>query len=149
MKLIFSDLSKRQLKIKFISKYRLGSNLFLDGKVLPLMKITSVQIINTKSPIEQELKKLQKESGERIDKINRESNGFTILSLGSGWHEEDIAECGEDVVSQFINESPGQGNLITKISLFFHNAWVLRLGSGVILILVALIIKELLANNAL
>ncbi len=148
-KLIFSDLSKRQLRKKFIYKYRLGSELFLEGRVLSLMSVKSVQVIRTALPIEKELKKLQKESGERIDRINRESNSFKLVSVGSGWHQEDIVESGENVVSQFISESPGQGTLITRTIAFLHNAWVLRLGSGVILIIVALIIKRLWENNAL
>ena len=115
---------------------------------MSLMSVKSLEIIRTDSPIKVELKKLQKESGERIDKFNRESQSAVLLSIGSGWEDEDIVECGENVTPHFITEAPGQGTWKTRLGVFFHNAWVLRLGSGVILIVVALIIKSLWLDNA-
>jgi hypothetical protein len=98
--------------------------------------------METSEPLDDALKRLQKESRERIDRLNRESDSVVIISAGSGWQEKDVVECGKEVTGKYIIGPPGEGTWLTKISAILHNPWVLSIGGGLALIVIGAIIKK-------
>ena len=64
------------------------------------------------------------------------------MSAGSGWHNEDIAECGTDVTSKYISAPPGLGTWLTKSGALLNSPWVLRVLGGVALLVFGLVIKQ-------
>lgn len=98
---LFGDLTKAELKKRFLRPYKLAKPVLKENRVVDLAGVTGVHIIETDKPLDAALKQLQVESNERIDRFNREAGGVFIVSAGSGWVNEDVVHCGEDVTAKF------------------------------------------------
>ncbi|QGT77771.1 hypothetical protein GM160_02060 [Guyparkeria halophila] len=133
---LFGDLTKTELKRRFIRPYKLARSVLKENRVVNLSCVTSVHVIETDKPLDVALKHLRVESNERIDSLNRESGGVFIISAGSGWVAEDIVHCGRDVTAQYVTSPPGEGTLASHALAFLHNPWVLRVGGGLLIIVV-------------
>ncbi|MDP0562006.1 MAG: hypothetical protein QS721_06630 [Candidatus Endonucleobacter sp. (ex Gigantidas childressi)] len=143
---LFGDLTEKDLKRRFLRQYQLGKSVLKENQVVNLGNVVVVEIIRTSDPLKEALKNLQKKSNDRIDQMNRESSGFMIISVGSGWVNEDIVHCGEDVTLKYVSAPPGGGTPITKIIAFIHSPWVLSLGGGIALIVIGILVKKCFGN---
>ena len=139
---LFGDLSDKDLRRRFLRQYQLGKSVLKENRVIDLGHVVAVQIIRTTEPLEKALKRLQKESNEQIEHLNRESNGLVIISAGSGWVNEDIVHCGEDVTPQYVTAPPGDGTPMTKIIAFLHSPWVLSIGGGLALLVISIFVAR-------
>lgn len=139
---LYGDFSERDLRRKFLRNYQLGKSVMKDSQVVDLSKITSVKIIKTSVTLDAALEQLQKDSNERIDRLNRESSSLAIVSPGRGWKQEHITECGEEVTDKYISEPPGQGTWLTSLSTILGNPWVLSIGGGLVLLVLGAIVKK-------
>jgi hypothetical protein len=110
-----------------------GKDIFSSGEILPIASISRVKVIKTDDPKDIELEKLRKESRNKTDEFNRNSS-VVLISLGRGYHDEDIIHCGNDVTSEFIDTAPGEGTRLQRFIKALHNPWVVRIGGGVLLI---------------
>ncbi|MCC5879711.1 MAG: hypothetical protein JJU03_07445 [Idiomarina sp.] len=133
---LFGDLSKAELKKRFIRPYSLAKPVLKENRVVNLANVTVVHIIETEQPLDAALKLLQVESNERIDRLNRESTGAFIVSAGSGWVNEDIVHCGEDVTARYVTSPPGEGTPASRALALIHSPWVLRVGGSLAVIVI-------------
>lgn len=133
---LFGDLRKAELKNRFLRPYGLAKPVLKENRVVNLASVTAVHIIETEQPLDAALKQLQVESNERIDRFNRESGGVSIVSAGSGWVNEDIVHCGEDVTTRYVTSPPGEGTPASRALALIHNPWVLRVGGGLAVIVI-------------
>ena len=62
---LYGDMSEKDLKKKFLSKYHLAKPVLKESKVIDLSQIDSVKIIETTDNMSTALEKLQKESNEK------------------------------------------------------------------------------------
>lgn len=128
---VLSDLSEQQLQTQFVAPYRKGKNTLCGNEVIQVTNIKNVQIIRTKLPSEVERSAMQDRSFKDIQKFNRGSDSVTIISPGHGYEQEDIAEAGEDVTSQYIIGPPGYANS-GSLREILNNPWVVTIGTGLI-----------------
>lgn len=133
---LFGDLTKAELKRRFLRPYKLAKSVLKENRVVNLAGVTAVHVIETDKPLDAALRQLRVESNERIDRINRESGGVFIISAGSGWVDEDVVHCGHDVTAQYVTSPPGEGTLASRALALLHNPWVLRVGGGLLVIVV-------------
>lgn len=140
--LLFRDLSEKELHRKFLRPYRHGKSIVKNNQVIDLSKVTSVRVIKTSVNLDAALEQLQKNSSERIDRLNRASTSIELFSPGRGWKDEHITECGEEITGKYISEPPGQGTLLTLAGAILKNPWAVRVGGGLILIGLGAILKK-------
>jgi hypothetical protein len=133
---LFGDLSKAEFKKRFLRPYNLARPVLKENRVVNLASVTAVHVIETKKPLDAALKQLQVESNERVGRLNRESSGVFIVSVGSGWVNEDIVHCGEDVTTKYVTSPPGEGTPASRALALIHNPWVLRVGGGLAVIVI-------------
>lgn len=103
---LFSDLCLTDLKAKFVRPYLLGQHVLAGNDQVDVYRITKLLIIKTDAPSSVVRSRLQEESFKRIERLNAQGAGF-IISVGSGYHPEDIKDGGVDVTGEFINGSVG------------------------------------------
>jgi len=106
-RILFADLSLADLKERFIGPYERGRSFFSGNDLVVPSDLRSVRVVRTEHAEQDERERINKESLAQIDKINRESTGFVLISPGSGYDPEDIAEAGEDVTHSVIKGPPG------------------------------------------
>ncbi len=140
--LLYGDLSEKDLRRKFLRNYQLGKSVMKNNQVVDLSTVTSVKIIKTSVTLDAAFEQLQKDSNERIDKLNRESSSLVIVSAGRGWKREHIAECGKEVTDKYISEPPGQGTWLTWVGTILKNPWMLSIGGGLILVVLGAIVRK-------
>jgi len=141
---LFGDLSKSDLRKRFLNPYYLGKPVLKKNQVVDLSRVVSVQIRMTKSSASSELEDLKAKSKAEIDELNRGS-GMVFIGFGRGYADEDIVECGTDVTAEFVKAPPGQGTAVSKLVGFLHNPWVLRVGGGIVLIVVGFLLAKWLS----
>lgn len=129
---LFKDLSKQQLKKKFIKKFKSGKDLFVDNQIFKSTDFSKVTIIKTDLTLDEELEQYHQESLEWQEKANQEPG--PIIIGGSGLYEYEIINRGSDVTEQFISAAPKSSNNL--ISRFFNNPWTIRIIGGVIAMLI-------------
>jgi len=134
---IFTDLSSADLKKKLVKPYRLGKPIYYDGNILSPNEISKIRINGTEKPHEEELKSVQEESFREAEKINRLNSDVTLVSLGHGYNDYEINECGTDVTSKYITDGPGTGTLNTAAAEFIKHPWVVRVVGGLIFLAIA------------
>lgn len=143
--LVFGDLSKSELRKRFLKPYSLGKSVLKKNQVVDLSKVVAVYIRMTKASMTDELEGLKAKSKAEIDELNRGS-GIVFVGFGRGYAGEDISECGVDVTDEFIKTPPGQGTTFSKLIELLHNPWALRIGGGIILIIVGFILVKWLSS---
>lgn len=128
--LVFSDLSDREVRTLFVRPYARGAKLLVNGEVVDLARIREVKVVRTEHSKSDELKILQERSRQDIDRINSDPNsGAIFISVGSGWEDDEIADVGADVTSEFLSEAPGSGGWWKPIA---EHPWVVGIGTAVI-----------------
>lgn len=123
---LFTDLDRRGVRTQFLKPFLEGRDILWQGKVHRTADIAAVQIRETESPAAEELQILQRESRDRIDRLNREG-GIVIVSVGHGHSVDDLVYAGQDVTPQFLTEPPGSAN-----QRWFRNPWVVTIVGGLI-----------------
>lgn len=134
---LYGDMTEAELRQKFLRPYKLGKPVLKGNEVVNLSEVKAVDIIETDVPLQDELKKMQIESGRKIDEINHSSSGVFIMSLGVGYNNEDIAGGGKCVTDRYITTPPGTGTLGSNLFASLHNPWVLGIGIPAFLTLFA------------
>lgn len=119
-RVLFEDLSRRQLQLKFLRPYRRGKDILCGGEIVHLNEIASVKIIFTEQASELERQCLYERSRTAIDRFNRESEGVFFLGTGHGYAPEDIEEAGADVTTRFINDVPGHSKFSVSAFILEH-----------------------------
>lgn len=142
---LYGDLSRHELKRRFIKPYLLAQAVLKGNEVIELRDVKRVWVIETTENLESTLKQLQKTSNVAIDRINSNNEGFLIISAGSGWREEDILQCGQDVTSQFIDSPPGVGTLGSHIVSFINNPWAYGVGVALLIAIATAAAKSLVS----
>lgn len=132
---LYGDMTEAELRKKFLKPYKLGKAVLKENEVVNLADVTAVDIIETDAPLQDELKKIQIESGRKIDEINSSNSGVFIMSLGAGYHDEDIVGGGTKVTDRYITTPPGSGTIGSSFLERLHNPWVLGIGIPVLLAL--------------
>ena len=132
LRVIFSDLSDRDLRAQFVRPYSKGENLLCGNEIVPVADIRRRHIVRTELREHQERDKLNAKSLAEIEAINRQPGGVTILSPGRGYDPEDILEVGEDVTVAYILGLPGYASRPGILRAFFSNQWVLTVGASLI-----------------
>lgn len=105
-RILFSDLSTEALNKQFIKPYEKGRTFFAGNELISPNDLRSIQIIRTERPEEVERNEINRKDRESIDRLNDPSSGVFILSVGSGYEPQDIAEVGEDLTHSFIKGHP-------------------------------------------
>ncbi|MEI2299349.1 hypothetical protein [Ensifer sp. MJa1] len=129
---LFGDLSEGELRTKFLKPYRRGGKLFVENAIIDVADLASIKIIETAQPKDDVLEEMQETSRKAIDKMNRESGTFVIMSIGVGYRDTDIEHDGDDVTSQFITDGPGTASQLFQI---MNNNWTMTIGGGVLVAL--------------
>jgi hypothetical protein len=133
---IFTDLSVAELKKNLIKPYRLGKPIYFDGNILPPNEISKIQITETDKSHEEELKIVQDESYRKVEEFNSSGSGVTLISVGHGYNDFEINECGAEVTNKYITGGPGTGTPLTAIAEFIKHPWVVGVGGGLLLVAV-------------
>jgi hypothetical protein len=133
---IFKDLSQAELKKKLVTPYRLGKDIFYDGNILQPGEISQIKINNTDSRHEEELKLVQEESYRKVQEFNATSS-VTLVSIGSGYNDYEINQCGREVTANYISSGPGGGTTFTAIGDFIKHPWVVRIVGGLVFLALA------------
>ena len=139
---LLSDLTRCELKKKFVKPYNLGRCILISTDTLDTKAIVSTRIVETDQTSEIELAKIQRRSQQEIADWNSQPDAPTLICLGRGYAPEDIEEAGKDVTDQFIHSPPGDGPLAQALRLA-HNPWVVTIGSGIVIALVTVAVAHL------
>jgi hypothetical protein len=134
---IFTDLSKADLKKNLVRPYRLGKSIFYDGNILSSNEISKIKIIETEKSHEEELKTVQDESYRQVQESNRSSSAVFLMSIGHGYRDYEINECGKDITNKYISTGPGTGTVLTAIAKFIRHPWVVRVVAGLVFVAAA------------
>lgn len=129
---IFKDLSLGELKRKFVKPYKLGISIYFDGNILPSSEISKVAITETKKPHAEELRVMQEESFKRVQEFNRSMSSVTLVSIGCGYNDYEINECGNNVTNEYISGGPGSGTPAIILANFIKHPWVVRIFGGLV-----------------
>ena len=121
---------------KLLKPYRLGASIYYDGNILPPSEITKIKINKINSRHEQELKTVQEESFRRVQELNESNSSIAVISIGYGYNDYEINECGADVTNRYISSGPGGGTPITAIGNFMKHPWVVRVVGGLVFVVV-------------
>ncbi len=135
--LLGRDLSQRDLYKTFVSPYEAAARVKVGPNVFDLGQLTSVTIVETSLPMEAALAELAKTSSEEIRRLNAENSGVVFVLPGYGWESTDIVHTGHDVTDTYITGAPGSGGKLKSISTLMNNNWVVTIGAGLILLIVA------------
>jgi hypothetical protein len=129
---LFGDLDEAGLKRKFLKPYRRGESIVVGNDLVPLPEVRTVKIVETDEPREVCLTQLQKQSSEAIDRFNAHARetGAVLISIGSGWADEDIVEAGEDVTDRYIKSGPGSEQ--NALLSYVWNKWGIAIICGII-----------------
>ena len=130
---IFKDLSVSELNRNLIKPYRLGKDIYYDGKILSPNDITQVRIIKTECEHEKELKVLQEESYKKVQEFNCINQSLVRISAGDGYSDSEINKCGKDLTNSYISSGPGVGTSFTAVAEFIKHPWVVRVVGGLVL----------------
>ena len=101
-----ADLSEQGLRTKFVRPYRKGATELVDGVAVDFMTLTSVKIIGTARPKEEELELLGNAQKDQIDEFNSDGS---LIRFPMGIYDEDIAGAGDDVTLRYVKGAPGYG----------------------------------------
>lgn len=134
-KCIFKDFSEDQIKDAFIKPYKKGKNIIVNNEIISTKDISHVVISNTHMNHRDELKKVQKESYQKIQEMNRNSS-VSIISAGDGWYDYEIKDCGKNVTSIYLNGGAGEIGIIN----IFNNPWIVTLIGGSLVAIFATLI---------
>lgn len=128
---LYSDLSEKSLRGGFVKDYERGRTILHEGELIDLTRITSVAIIRTSRTEGEERDVLHRESVRKIDELNRSSSSVFIISAGSGYAPEDIAEAGDDVTSKYVSGPPGS-SFRAVVGSFVNNPWIVGVGTALV-----------------
>jgi hypothetical protein len=129
---IFTDLSERELKKKFVSPYRKGKNIVHKNEVILISSVRKLYIVQTARRDDVERAALHEESLKKIDQWNRDSDSVVFISFGTGYEPLDILEAGKDVTKEFIKGPPGYAGAPNVLLRLLNNSWVVGIGAAVI-----------------
>ena len=129
---VLTDVSESELRHAFVTKYKNGADILIDGRLIKISDISSVLIVRTKECDEITRQRINSDSLDKISKMNSESDGIVFISAGSGYDPEDILELGENVTSEYITEPPGSGGGINWGEIANH-PWVITILGGLVL----------------
>lgn len=131
-KLIFRDLSKKELQKYFVKPFKKRADLFHSGKILRFDEIYGVKIIQTEANSALHIKEYADRMNKSYDRMNSEP-GTSVKLVYRPQYESDIEYCGSEVTSRFIQKAPSN-----KPSLFvqvLNQPWTIRIVGGIILAL--------------
>ena len=134
---LYSDLSKKELKKKFIKPFQKGEDFFNDGSVIISSQIAKVIISSTQNDLETTLKDYKEKSTKEIIDMNK-MPGISYIASPKGLKKSDIKDCGENVTEKFINKAPKRSH--NSLYNFSHNPWIVGIGVGIILLFIAWLI---------
>jgi len=129
---LFADLSLADLKKRFIAPYERGISFFSGNDLVAPAELRSVHVVKTERAEQEDRERINNESRAVIDKINRESAWAVIISPGSGYDPEDIAEAGEDITHSVIKGPPGY-----RAGKWGNSTKVLAWVAGIVAVVVA------------
>ena len=131
---LLSDLDERTLCAEFVKPFRRSKDLLVNGRIYRASEIAAVQIRVSESPADHELRRIQKESWEAIERRNRDSS-IMFISAGHGYSSDDIHLAGEDVTGRFLNAAP-----VSESGNWIYNPWVVTLVGGLIIAVLAALV---------
>tara|TARA_B110000238_G_C15835911_1_gene314789 strand:+ start:18 stop:494 length:477 start_codon:yes stop_codon:yes gene_type:complete len=134
---VFKDLSESDLKKSLVTPYKLGKAIYYDGNILAPNEISQIKINKTEKAHSVELKIVQHKSQRDIQESNNSSAGITLISLGHGYHDHEINECGSEVTNKYISTGPGSGTFSSYVGDVIKHPWVVRVVGGLVFIAVA------------
>lgn len=129
---IFSDLTEKELRTRFLVPYRSGKSFLSGNEVIEASRIKKVTVLKTNRASAVELKEIQDKSWKEVQEFNRSSDSVVLVSPGRGYDAEDIIEAGEDVTTLFISGPPGHGGGWTVVSAVMNHPWVSAIGTGLV-----------------
>lgn len=130
---IFEDLDENELEQKFLLPYRKGKSLICGGEVVSVKKIKKVRIVRTDQCNEVERDELLRNSKQKIDKLNGESDASFIIYSPWGAYPGDILDDDKDVTEKYIVDGPGHEAGSSPFSRFVaHPMVVMVVGSLVV-----------------
>lgn len=104
-KMLFSDLSRHDLKEQFVTPYKRGMTLFAGSQIIDSATLKSVHIIETTDREDVTRQTISKASLRQIDEINN-SGGVIFISAGTGYDPEDLLEGEADVTRDYLTIAP-------------------------------------------
>ncbi len=132
LRVIFRDLSERDLKRRFLAPYRRAGKVLVEGEAIDLTFVSKFKIIATAKAMEEELEVVRKESFEEVQRTNRESSSVVFISAGWGYRDEEIEHVGADVTAKYLISPPGEGGLVATLGAFLNHPWILAIGAGLV-----------------
>jgi len=132
-KLLYKDLDLKSLKKTFLKPYLSGNDFIVRNEIVKPKDLLFVQVVRTD------------EDHASVIKFERNKANKTpgIAGLGMLIQDHHICDYGTDVTAHYINKTAGSGTLFQKLIKFLHNPWLLRIGSGVILLIVGIIVGRI------
>jgi hypothetical protein len=105
-KMLFSDLTLKDLISDFVRPYERGEKFFAGGRVVAPSELRLVRIVETAVPESDARGKINQDDLASIAEINR-TLGFIIISPGRGYEPDDLVEAGTDVTRTYLRGGPG------------------------------------------
>jgi len=110
LRCILYDLDESSLRKRFVKPFTANEDMLIDGRIHRVAEIATVKIRRTEQNADVELKRIQEESWEAVQRFNRESSGVVLVSAGSGYSKNDLDEAGTDVTNEFLASAPSGGS---------------------------------------
>lgn len=135
--LLFSDLSKAELKRRFLNSYKNGKDIFVNKKILSTKDINSISITLTKQTSKNTLVNVRNEADRNPDSM------LSLIGALGSLDPASIIHHGADVTDIFIKSPPGTGTVNHNFLKFLNSSWVLRIVGGGLLIFIGVVAKDL------
>ena len=132
LRCVFRDLSESALESQFVKPYRRGRNLLSEGEVISLATLRKVVISKTEDSCEPLLKRHNDEAYASWQRDLQGERGMVVFGLPFTYDYNDLADLGENVTAQFINEAPGQVEKPHIAMAALSNPWLVGVGGAVI-----------------
>ena len=143
---LFLDLSETELRQKFVNPYLDGEDIYDKGSITRISDIARVAVLRSELSAKETLDKLAADHQAELARIKHEE-GLNVLGSYRGRKITELFECCEDVTEQKIARAPGAGTPRTKFVRFLHNPWVVRVGGGLLLVLLGVVIGRYSGNG--
>lgn len=143
---LFVDLSEADLQRKFVTPYLEGSDIFDDGSIIRMADIGKITVLSSALTADGTLRKMAADHQAELERIKR-VEGLNVMGSYCGREVTELIGYCEDVTQRTIARGPGTGTRRTKVERVLVNPWIVAIGSGVLLLLFAILGAKLWGNG--
>ncbi len=129
---VLADLSEREIEANFVKPYGKEESILCGNEIIDAYSLKTVRIIQTSDTSEAERSKLKDEHNRKNEEFNRSSDSLKIIGSGFRRDDEDIAEAGNDVTTEYVTGVPGYLDRKTAVARLFLDKLVVPIAVALI-----------------